>query len=154
MAPDEKLAARFVGLQAASERASRSASAASRKRDTKCERALRQALWRLGLRYRVDVPGLPGRPDIVFLRARVVIFCDGDFWHGRNLEERLRRLGSGHNAPYWVAKIRSNVARDRRHNEALARDGWLVLRFWESDIVRAATALAAEIAELVTLRRR
>ena len=63
-------------------------------------------------------------------------FCDGDFWHGRDLDQRVRRLERGHNAPYWVAEIRSNVARDQRHGGALARGGWLVLRFWESDITR------------------
>jgi G:T-mismatch repair DNA endonuclease (very short patch repair protein) len=80
-------------------------------------------------------------------------FCDGDFWHGRNLSERIRRLAQGHNAPYWVEKIKSNVARDRRHDEALAGDGWLVLRFWETDIARDAAALAAQIAEVVSGRR-
>ncbi len=146
-------APRFKGLRPATERSSATASAASRKRDTKCERALRSALWRLGLRYRVDVADLPGRPDLVLARARVVVFCDGDFWHGRNLSERIRRLAQGHNAPYWVEKIKSNVARDRRHDEALAGDGWLVLRFWETDIARDAAALAAQIAEVVSGRR-
>jgi DNA mismatch endonuclease (patch repair protein) len=144
---------RFAGLAPASARASHTASAASRKRDTNCEQQLRRALWRLGLRYRVDVAALPGRPDIVFGPARVAVFCDGDFWHGRDLDARLRRLARGHNAPYWVAKIKSNVARDRQHDETLARDGWLVLRFWETDIRRDASALAAEIAQAVSRRR-
>jgi DNA mismatch endonuclease (patch repair protein) len=81
------------------------------------------------------------------------VFCDGDFWHGRDLDERVRRLARGHNAPYWVAKITSNVARDRRHDEALARDGWLVLRFWETDIATDPLALAAQIAAIVSGRR-
>src|SRR5271165_2355568 len=127
-------APRFSGLHPASKRSSDTASAASRKRDTKCERVLRRELWQLGLRYRVDVADLVGRPDIVFLGARVAVFCDGDFWHGRNLHQRIRKLARGHNAPYWVAKIKSNVARDRRHDVALAHDGWLVLRFWGTDI--------------------
>jgi DNA mismatch endonuclease (patch repair protein) len=114
---------------------------------------LRSALRRLGLRYRVDVAALPGRPDIVFGPTRVAVFCDGDFWHGRDLEQRLSKLARGHNAPYWVAKIQSNVARDRRHDEALARGGWLVLRFWETDIARNAATLAARIAEAVSSRR-
>src|SRR5438552_1744468 len=104
----------YVGLQPASLRASRAARAASDKRDTRCEIILRQALWRMGLRYRTNVVELPGRPDIVFPGARVAVFCDGDFWHGRALRRRLRKLARGHNAPYWAAKIRSNVLRDRR----------------------------------------
>jgi DNA mismatch endonuclease (patch repair protein) len=71
----------------------------------------------------------------VFARCRVVVFCDGDFWHGRDLEERCRKLERGHNAVYWVAKIRRNVARDRQQMEALRRDGWKVIRIWEKDIL-------------------
>jgi DNA mismatch endonuclease (patch repair protein) len=115
---------------------------------------LRRALWKLGLRYRVDARDLPGRPDILFVRARVAVFCDGDFWHGRDLKQRVKKLARGHNAPYWVAKIQSNVARDRCHDAALANEGWLVLRFWEGDILRDASALAAAIAEVVLQRRK
>jgi G:T-mismatch repair DNA endonuclease (very short patch repair protein) len=62
------------------------------------------------------------------------VFCDGDFWHGRNLEERIRKLSVGHNAPYWIAKIQANVARDRRHDDELRAIGWIVLRYWETDV--------------------
>lgn len=98
------------------------------------------------------MPGLPGRPDIVIVRARVVIFCDGDFWHGRDLRARIRRLARGHNAPYWVAKIRGNVVRDRAHDASLRRDGWLVLRYWETDIQADAEAIAKRIATRVARR--
>lgn len=64
---------------------------------------LRRAIWTLGLRYRVDVATLVGRPDLVFPRERVVVFCDGDFWHGRDLLARIAKLRKGSNAPYWVA---------------------------------------------------
>src|SRR5437868_1470095 len=100
---------RFDGLRASSKRASRAARASSRKKDTRCELALRRALWALGLRYRIAVPDLPGTPDIVFKNSKVAIFCDGDFWHGRNLDARLEKLARGHNAIYWVEKIRRNV---------------------------------------------
>src|SRR5262245_27046521 len=108
-------AASYRGLRPASSLTSAVASAASRKRDTKVELLLRRALWRRGLRYRVDVATLPGRPDIVFVGRRLVVFCDGDFWHGRDLRRRLRRLASGHNPRYWVEKIRGNVRRDRKN---------------------------------------
>ena len=84
--------------------------------------------------------------------AKVVVFCDGDFWHGRNLFERVRKLERGHNAPYWVAKITSNVARDRRQDQDLVDKGWLVLRFWESDIHRDAEAIAAKVAAALAMR--
>src|SRR5687768_8023193 len=95
----------FKGLVAASLTASRVASASSNKRDTKPELLLRRALSKCGLRYKVDVGSLPGRPDLVVPTARVAVFCDGDFWHGRGLKSRLAKLGRGHNADYWVSKI-------------------------------------------------
>jgi DNA mismatch endonuclease, patch repair protein len=106
---------RYDSFKAASAGASRAAKGASKKRNTKPELILRRALWNAGLRgYRIDPETVAGRPDIAFLRARVLVFCDGDFWHGRDLEKRIERLKRGHNAPYWVAKIAGNVARDRR----------------------------------------
>lgn len=114
---------------------------------------LRRALFARGLRYRVARVGLPGKPDVVFGRARVVVFCDGDFWHGRDLAARIEKLARGHNAPYWVAKITSNVERDRRVTAALEAEGWLVLRYWETDIKKNAMELAREVAARVTARR-
>lgn len=93
----------------------------------------------------MDAVNLPGRPDIVFRSRRVAIFVDGDFWHGRALERRLAKLETGHNAPYWTAKIQRNVARDRRNDEALSAEGWRVLRFWETDIVRDPDAAARAV---------
>jgi DNA mismatch endonuclease, patch repair protein len=90
----------------------------------------------------------------VFSRARVAVFVDGDFWHGRNLADRLARLEAGHNAPYWVAKITTNVARDRRNEEALIAVGWLVLRFWETDVARDAAAIAADVERQINGRPR
>lgn len=126
----------------------------SRKKDTRCELLLRRELYRLKLRYRVAFEGLPGRPDIVFPRERIVVFCDGDFWHGRDLDARIAKLAQGHNAPYWMAKIRGNVARDRVHDEQLSKEGWLVLRFWEKDILASPALIAQAIATRVSEKRR
>jgi DNA mismatch endonuclease, patch repair protein len=146
-------AARYNGLRPASPKASRSARGASAKRNTKPEIALRAALRAVGLRgYRIDVQTLPGRPDVVFPAAHVVVFCDGDFWHGRNLEDRLARLERGHNAPYWIAKISGNVARDRRHDKALSEQGWHVLRYWESEVNREPAAIAERVKRVVEMR--
>lgn len=144
---------RFDHLHPRSERTSRAARGASRKRDTACELTLRRAVWSLGLRYRIDAKDLPGRPDIVFRGTRVAVFCDGDFWHGRDLEARLRKLRAGYNAPYWVAKIQGNVARDRRRDDQLRATDWIVLRYWETNIARAASRIAGEIAGIVRARR-
>ena len=140
---------RFTGLTPASKRATAAARGASKKRDTRPEVVLRRAVFARGLRYRCVVPDLPGRPDLVFRRARVIVFCDGDFWHGRDLVERVAKLERGHNAPYWVEKIKGNVARDRRTDISLTEGGWTVLRFWERDIHRDAERIADEIATLV-----
>jgi DNA mismatch endonuclease (patch repair protein) len=88
------------------------------------------------LRYRKHVRELPGRPDIVFPRARVVVFSDGDFWHGRNWPTLRPKLERGTNSGYWAAKIASNIERDRAVNQALAEAGWRVLRLWENEIKR------------------
>lgn len=146
-------AARYEGLKPASAKATKSARGASAKRDTKPEIALRGALRSVGLRgYRVDVKDLPGRPDVVFRQAQVVVFCDGDFWHGKNFEERIAKLERGHNAPYWVEKITGNVARDRRHDATLAADGWCVLRYWESDVKRQPEEIADQVKQVVDER--
>jgi DNA mismatch endonuclease (patch repair protein) len=143
----------FTSLSPASPRASAAARGSSKKQNTRCELILRRALTALGARYRIDVADLPGRPDIVFRRARVAVYCDGDFWHGRDLERRLAKLEGGHNAPYWVAKITGNVERDHRNAQALSELGWLVLRYWESDVHGNAANIAAEIVKLVRERR-
>jgi DNA mismatch endonuclease (patch repair protein) len=140
----------FHGLSAASEKASAAARGASRKTGTRCELALRRELWRRGLRYRLHAQGLPGHPDIVFGKRRLAIFCDGDFWHGRNLETRLAKLASGHNAAYWLAKVQQNVERDRHQTEALRASGWTVLRFWETDILRRPDLVADQIAGILS----
>jgi DNA mismatch endonuclease (patch repair protein) len=141
--------ARYSGLAPASARATAAARGSSRKRDTRPELALRRAVFARGLRYRCVAADLPGRPDLVFRRARVVVFCDGDFWHGRDLAARVAKLERGNNAPYWIAKIEGNVARDRRINADLAALGWTVLRFWEQDIYRDADRVADEIIAVV-----
>jgi len=106
---------------------------------------LRRTLWRHRLRYRVNVRGLAGQPDIIFISARVVVFCDGDFWHGRDWNERCNKLAVGHNPSYWLKKIGGNIERDRRNTAALEAAGWTVLRFWESDILKDVEGVAQRV---------
>jgi DNA mismatch endonuclease (patch repair protein) len=124
----------YRGLRPASAKATAAARGSSRKTDTRCEVSLRRALWAAGCRYRKNVPTLPGRPDVVFLGAKVAVFCDGDFWHGRDWESRRRKLRHGTNADYWLAKIQRNMERDRQNTRLLQEMGWTVLRFWESEV--------------------
>jgi len=102
----------------------------------RAEQSLRAAVTAAGLRYQVHPMDLAGRPDLVFSKARLCVFCDGDFWHGRNwsrLQVSLRRRS---NPSYWTRKIARNLQRDREQTRLLRRAGWRVLRFWETDILR------------------
>jgi DNA mismatch endonuclease (patch repair protein) len=123
----------FAGLSPASPATSH-AKKMNRSSDTAHERTLRALLWRRGLRYRKNVKALPGKPDIVFSAARVAVFCDGDFWHGREWQRLSRKLRTGTNASYWIPKIKANRNRDRRNDRLLTREGWTVIRLWETDI--------------------
>lgn len=103
-----------------------------RSKDTTPERKLGSVLWGKGLRYRKHRKDLPGKPDFVFSQKRVVVFVDGEFWHGHDWVRRRARIGS--NRSYWLSKIERNMERDKLVGKALAHRGWLVLRFWARDI--------------------
>ena len=142
----------FKGFKPSSEKASRNL-AKIKGTETVGEKLLRGALWRLGLRFRKNVKALPGKPDVVFPKEKVTVFCDGDFWHGRNWDKDRRRLQQGANAPYWVAKIAANRERDKRYNRELRREGWAVIRMWESDVRADPQRSAAMVAEIVLSKR-
>ena len=125
---------------------------ANRYRDTSHELLLRRELWRLGLRYRKHAKHLPGKPDILFANAKVAIFCDGDFWHGRSWSRLKRKLKNGSNPDYWIKKIASKRKRDNLCTKALKRFGWHVLRVWETDIRKDPTGVAQIIAHCVKKR--
>jgi DNA mismatch endonuclease, patch repair protein len=146
--------ARFAGLRPSSSQSSAIASTSSIKRGTQCELRLSRRVRTLGLRFRTNVSSLPGCPDLVFDQVKVAVFADGDFWHGRQLASRLKRLAKGHNSEYWVRKIRSNVARDRRVRRQLNALGWKVLRIWESDIHADVERATSRIVRAVAAKRR
>jgi DNA mismatch endonuclease, patch repair protein len=147
--PNSRRTPSYSGLKPRSPAASAAARRASKKSGTRCEVLLRRELFRRGLRYRINVGKMIGRPDIVFTSARLAIFCDGDFWHGRHLDDRISKLSRGHNSTYWVKKIRANVRRDKLQTNALQTAGWTVLRLWETDIARDPMRIAERIAEIV-----
>jgi DNA mismatch endonuclease, patch repair protein len=138
----------FTGLRPASASAS-SAKRANRSSDTVHERLLRRAIWRRGLRFRKNVAALPGKPDIVFTKALVAVFRDGDFWHGRNWKQLSQKLRRGANAAYWCQKVRANMLRDRRVTQLLEGSGWYVVRLWESDIKARPEHAALYVAKIV-----
>jgi len=103
----------------------------------------------MGLRYRKNVPELPGKPDLVFAGPRVAVFCDGDFWHGRKWSTLEAKLSQGVNAGYWTAKIASNIERDARNTALLNENGWYVIRLWETDIKRDPYRAASQVREVI-----
>jgi DNA mismatch endonuclease (patch repair protein) len=141
----------FEGLTAASA-ASSLVKQKNRAKDTQHETVLRHELFRLGLRFRKNVATLPGKPDVVFAGPRVVVFCDGDFWHGRHWKQLRQKLGQGHNASYWESKILANIQRDRRNTRVLKDAGWIVIRLWETDVRKDPNVAARKIASALTER--
>jgi DNA mismatch endonuclease (patch repair protein) len=141
----------YTGLRPASASSS-AAKRANKRSDTKHELLLRKTLWQMGLRYRKQFRALPGVPDIAFLAARVAVFCDGDFWHGRDWTTLSEKLQDGTNAPYWLAKIKSNMERDLRITALLEDQGWVVLRFWETDIITKPMEIAEQVQQVVKTR--
>lgn len=103
-----------------------------RGRDTKPELAFRKALWQAGYRYRIDYKKLVGKPDIALKKHRTVIFIDGEFWHGKDWEQRRDKIKS--NRDFWIPKIQRNIQRDAEVNLRLKEMGYTVFRFWEGEI--------------------
>lgn len=93
------------------------------------EISLRRELHRRGLRFRVNVKGMPGRPDIVFTRARIVVQVDGCFWHGCPDHGVAPKT----NADWWKAKLEANRERDTSNDRLLTESGWIVIRAWEHE---------------------
>lgn len=116
---------------------------AIKRKDTQVELLLRKALYKRGIRYRIDYGKLPGRPDIAVTSKRIAIFCDSEFWHGRNWEEKKEKIKT--NREYWIPKIERNIARDKQNNKKLFETGWVVLRFWESEILRSIESVCEKI---------
>ena len=117
-------------------------------KDTKIELVLRKELWSRGFRYRKNVRGIPGTPDIVFKKQKIAIFCDSEFWHGCCWEEKKKTLNCNNNK-YWIKKIQGNVDRDQVVNKLLLNDGWVILRFWGFEIRKKLDAVIDEIENVI-----
>lgn len=119
-----------------------------RAKDTTPELLLRKALWHSGIRYRKNYKTLPGTPDIVITKRKIAIFVDGDFWHAKGHQDNPGEQIKS-NREFWVKKLSRNVERDKEVDEELLNLGWLVLRFWESDIKRDVERCAKLIKEYI-----
>lgn len=117
---------------------------AVKNKDSDIELKLRKELWSRGLRYRKNYTKIIGKPDIVFIGKKVAVFCDSEFWHGYNWEERKKDFKS--NQDFWISKIERNIQRDIEVTKALEEDGWTVLRFWGKEIKKD-TSVCADVIE-------
>lgn len=116
-------------------------------KDSKIEMALRTELWSRGLRYQKNVTSIFGKPDLVFKGKKVAVFCDSEFWHGYNWEERKKDFKS--HQEFWIPKIERNMERDKEVTEELQKQGWTVLRFWGKEIKKNASGCADIIEKAV-----
>ncbi len=120
---------------------------AVKNKNSQIELMLRKELWNRGLHYRKNSNKVFGHPDIVFIGKKVAVFCDSEFWHGYNWDERKNDFKS--HQEFWIPKIERNIQRDIEVNEHLKQDGWTVLRFWGKEIKKNTAQCADEIEKAV-----
>ena len=118
---------------------------------TKPELALAKAMWALGLRYRKNSGSIFGKPDFSFKKYKVAVFVDGEFWHGKDWEQRKVEIKG--NREFWIGKIERNIRRDMEVTGRLKAEGWTVLRFWSNDVVKNAGCHAEKVKEIIQARR-
>ena len=118
---------------------------------TKPELVLAKAMWALGLRYRKNSGSIFGKPDFSFKKYKVAVFVDGEFWHGKDWEQRKAKIKG--NREFWIAKIERNIRRDMEVTGRLKAEGWTVLRFWSNDVVKNAGCHAEKVKEIIQARR-
>lgn len=105
-----------------------------RGKDTSIEVKLRKALFAKGYRFRKNYKAVPGTPDIAFTKYRIAIFCDGEFFHGKDWDIKRQKVLQGTNGGYWVSKIERNIERDNEIDKELKVMDWTAIHFWGKDI--------------------
>ncbi len=120
-----------------------------RAKNTKPEIALRKALWAEGIRYKINYKKLKGAPDIAILKHKILIFVDGEFWHGFKWEEKKLRIKT--NRDFWIPKIERNMQRDLETNKWLEEQGFTVIRYWEHEIKKDLTGCVEKIRAILTV---
>ena len=120
-----------------------------RSKGTEIERILRKALWKEGIRYRKNYKELPGKPDIAITKYKIAVFCDGEFFHGKNWDQLREKLVYSSNSQYWIEKIQRNINRDLEVERAIQAKGWIVIRFWGKDIKKDVKACVEVIKETI-----
>ena len=118
-------------------------------KDTLIELKLRKKLWNKGYRYRKNVNKLPGKPDIVLSKYKIAIFCDSEFFHGKDWDALKSRLEKSNNSEYWIKKISRNRQRDDEINKRLSFMGWTVVRFWGKEILTNSDECVSVIEDII-----
>jgi DNA mismatch endonuclease, patch repair protein len=123
--------------------------AAIKSSGTKDEVIFAKALWKCGLRYRKNNRTVFGKPDFTFKKFKIAVFIDSEFFHGKDWETRKR---PDTNADFWFKKISRNIERDKEVNNYLQNSGWIVIRFWSTEL-RKNTDLCIQIVKTELLKR-
>ncbi len=105
---------------------------AIKSKGSKIETMLGKAMWARGLRYRKNDKSVIGKPDFTFKKYKIAIFCDSEFWHGKDWASKKYKIKT--NKEFWYHKIEMNIERDKEVNAELLKSGWKVIRFWGNDI--------------------
>lgn len=124
-----------------------------RSTDTKAELLLRKTLWNKGYRYRKNYSKLPGKPDIALTKYKIAVFCDGEFFHGKDWASQRQNILKSNNSDYWISKIERNIERDHDNDLALKALGWTVIRFWSKDVLADSQKCVETIEEAVLLAK-
>ncbi|MFR1482872.1 very short patch repair endonuclease [Phascolarctobacterium faecium] len=117
--------------------------------NTSIEVKLRKALWNKGYRYRKNYKVLPGTPDIAMTKYKIAIFCDSEFFHGKDWDRLKIRLQNGKNPDFWLKKIERNRKRDIKNDKELFSLGWTVIHFWGQDIIKNINTCIKTIEETI-----
>lgn len=124
---------------------------AIKSKGSKIETMLSKALWRKGYRYRKNLRSVYGKPDIVFTKYKIAIFCDSEFWHGKDWETKKWEIKSRRD--FWFPKIERNITRDENVNKTLSEQGYLVLRFWGEQIRKDLEACVTQVEGAIKERK-
>lgn len=106
-----------------------------------------KSLWHRGYRYRLNYKALPGSPDVALTKYRIAIFIDGEFWHGKDFEQRKTKLKN--NKDYWIEKIQENIDRDFKNDKLLRQMDWYPIHFWSNDVIKYCNQCVEEVICLI-----
>lgn len=124
---------------------------AIRSKNTRIENKLAKALFSRGYRYRKNDQSVFGKPDLTFRRLKIAIFCDSEYFHGKDWNKEKHRIKT--NTEFWHKKIEQNMLRDQMVNEELLKNNWKVLRYWGKEIEKNVDICISEIVKVIEERK-